>query len=277
MSAKTNEKFLQEMRELHPNIEVLDTYVAAKIPVVCRCTVCGHSWKARPLNLTFRKNPTGCPKCSGSMKKTNDEFREEVAKLHPNIEILGPYVNSHTPIRVRCAEHNYEFEAIPTNILRRYTCGCRYCNTSSDSALARDLKAAVLRKYTSAVAEYKVLKSPVTGRWLPYDIFIPNLKGEDVFIEVMGVQHYKRNAWLTEKTAFQQQARDHYKERYAVTHGRYVEIDLRAVSTVEEAMLLVENEHPKGWIAAHAQKLPAEFIKEDALMELAYLDEAVKK
>lgn len=42
--------------------------------------------------------------------RTHEEFVELMNKLHPNIEILGRYVNAKERIRVRCKNDGYEWE-----------------------------------------------------------------------------------------------------------------------------------------------------------------------
>lgn len=245
------------MKTLHPAVEVLGKYQQAKIPVECRCSVCGYEWSARPLNLTFERAPTGCPRCSGRKLKTADEFAQDLDAIHPHLEIVGEYKNSHTPLCVRCTKHNVSWSAAPTNLLRRSSTGCPACaQERTDSALADQLKRYCLAHFSGTVLEYRVLKNPVTGRWLPYDIYIPNLNGEDVYCEVMGNQHYGYVPYLHGTVAnYQRQlARDDYKERYANQHGRYVAIDITKVRTVQDALPLLSGEH-LGWVARQALAL----------------------
>lgn len=257
----THPEFVGVMAQIHPDIDVLTEFKYAKAPIRCRCKKCGYEWNAKPLNLTYKKSPTGCPNCSGRKKKTTEIFREELAYIHPEIEVLGEYTTSHSPILVRCTLHNYVFSTIPTNILRRSATGCQKCaKVSNDSRLAYDLKRYCIQNFEGAVSEYRVIRNPATGRWLPYDIYIPDINGEQVFCEIMGQQHYAYHPYVhgDYENFLRQIERDNYKEMYANSVGRYVEIDIRKVKTVDDALPLIMGENI-GWVQRKALDLRLEF------------------
>ena len=78
---KTNEEFVKELEKVNPNIELLEEYKYALEPILCRCKKDGYVWKSRPADLLKGK---GCPKCAGNIKKTHDEFVEEMKYLQLN-------------------------------------------------------------------------------------------------------------------------------------------------------------------------------------------------
>ena len=59
---KSNEKFVKELQENNPNIELLSPYVTNKVKVKVRCKTCRHVWLANPGHLV---KGHGCPKCAG--------------------------------------------------------------------------------------------------------------------------------------------------------------------------------------------------------------------
>lgn len=261
-------EFVGIMAQMHPDIEVLSEFEYAKDPIKCRCQKCGYEWKAKPLNLTYKKNPTGCPNCNGHKKKTTEMFREELARIHPEIDVLGEYVTSHAPVSVKCTRHDYVFDAIPTNILRRSATGCQKCaKMSNDSRLAYDLKRYCIQNFEGAVAEYRVIRNPATGKWLPYDIYIPDINGEQVFCEVMGQQHYTYYPYVhgVYENFVRQIERDNYKEMYANSVGRYVEIDIRKIKSIEDALPLIMGEN-MGWIHRKALDLKSACVPENAII-----------
>ena len=67
----------------------------------------------------------GCPVCAGQKKKTQEEYISEVAKINPNIEVIGEYINAHTKILHRCKIDGFEWYTTPHNVLRRQ--GCPKC------------------------------------------------------------------------------------------------------------------------------------------------------
>lgn len=60
-----------------------------------------------------------------SKKKTHKQYVEEVAKINPNIEVIGEYVNTKTKILHRCEVDGYEWYVVPKSILKGH--GCPKC------------------------------------------------------------------------------------------------------------------------------------------------------
>ena len=58
-------------------------------------------------------------------KKTHDEYVQDVTKINPNIEVIGEYVNTRTPILHKCRFDGYEWLARPNNIITGT--GCPLC------------------------------------------------------------------------------------------------------------------------------------------------------
>ena len=119
---KTHEQFVAEMKEIHPNIEVLGQYVNANIKIKCKCLIDNYEWEATPNHLL---NGTKCPKCSGHETISHQQFVEKLYNVNPNIEILGQYTNSHTKIAVKCKIDNCEWKATPHHLLGGT--GCPKC------------------------------------------------------------------------------------------------------------------------------------------------------
>lgn len=60
---KTHDRYVQDLKIVNQNIEVLEEYIDAETPILHRCKIDGHMWSARPGNILFGK---GCPKCNES-------------------------------------------------------------------------------------------------------------------------------------------------------------------------------------------------------------------
>ena len=58
-------------------------------------------------------------------RKTQKEFEKELYRINPNIQILGEYISSKVKIHCKCKKDNYEWDAIPSNLLRAE--GCPKC------------------------------------------------------------------------------------------------------------------------------------------------------
>lgn len=73
------------------------------------------------------------------IKKTTEQFREELALVNPNIEFLGEYLGCHTKALCKCKICGHEWEVRPGNLLSGK--GCPKCKITK-SAESKKLKAA---------------------------------------------------------------------------------------------------------------------------------------
>lgn len=69
------------------------------------------------------------------IKRTHEEFLEELLNVNPDIEVLGHYKKAHEKILVRCKIHNYEYYAEPNNLLQGKK--CKFCKLDSVSKSKR--------------------------------------------------------------------------------------------------------------------------------------------
>lgn len=139
MRRKTHEEFIKEMEEKQPNIEVLSEYIGATKKVDCKCKVCNYEWSSTPDNLIHKH---GCPKCSkvtsGEKKrKTTKQFKEELSKINPNIEVLGEYIGAREHILVKCKIDGHEWSPMATTLVNKDNVGnyrgCPKCGARSIS------------------------------------------------------------------------------------------------------------------------------------------------
>jgi hypothetical protein len=122
------------------------------------------------------------------------------------------------------------------------SCGCL-----TESKIAADLKKYFVNNY-KAEKEYKMIKNPMTNRWLKCDIYIPE---NNIYIEVNGDQHYgksrfhllmaRRNGTTEEEEFEYQKYRDDIKRKYAQKNGNYIEVDIRKMNTTDLAIKYIEN------------------------------------
>ncbi|XZN14367.1 hypothetical protein ACSW9O_16010 (plasmid) [Clostridium perfringens] len=138
---KTHEEFVKEVEEkYHGEYKILSEYINAKTKIKARHN-CGYEWEVKPYNLL--NNGRGCPIC-GEIKrrkirtKTHSEFVEEVRKkLGDEYSILGEYkgVNNKIKVRHNCSKcNNYEWEVIPSNLLKGQGCpSCKIINLSTSN------------------------------------------------------------------------------------------------------------------------------------------------
>lgn len=118
---KSHEDFVRKVQEeYNGEYSVLGKYINNRTKILVRhnCDKCNnYEWKVNPSNL-LRNG--GCPKCSGKIKKTTEQFKEEVyEKYGDEYIVLGEYKNNKAKILVRhnckkCNSHEWliEFKAL---------------------------------------------------------------------------------------------------------------------------------------------------------------------
>lgn len=124
---KTHEEFLDEMKLVNSNIEILDKYTKNNVKVCCNCLVCGNQWEATPNHLLMKR---GCPKCAlvsmrKKLSKSHEDFLKEMKSSGLDITIIGYYENNRTPIECKCNICGYEWKPIPDSLQRGS--GCPKC------------------------------------------------------------------------------------------------------------------------------------------------------
>ena len=97
-------------------------YVDTSSPAKFRCLNCGYEWWAQAFNLM---NGHGCKRCFDQRQSKSQTVAAKQLRLE-EIDLLGDYVNSHSPVMVRCRRCAYEWKLLATgnkhrcpNCLRR--------------------------------------------------------------------------------------------------------------------------------------------------------------
>ena len=121
-SRKVHTQYVDEVSKVNPNIEVLGVYVNSKTPILHRCKEHEVVWSTIPNNIL---NRYGCPMCGGNIKKTHDQYVNEVSTINQSIEVIGTYINAKTPIAHRCKIDGHIWYSSPYVMLRGS--GCPKC------------------------------------------------------------------------------------------------------------------------------------------------------
>lgn len=119
---QTHEQYVEKLSTKNPSIIVLGQYVNSSTKIMHKCLIDGHEWLVTPNNIL---NGKGCPLCSGTMRKTHEQYIEELKIKNSSIVAVGQYINNATKITHRCLIHNYEWEISPQHVLAGY--GCPMC------------------------------------------------------------------------------------------------------------------------------------------------------
>lgn len=96
----TQEQYVGMVKNINPNIEVLEFYINATTPILHECKLDGYEWKARPYAIL---GGNGCPMCAGNNKKTTEGYKQELAKIQVHDQIKSQY----------CEDNNIRLLVIP--------------------------------------------------------------------------------------------------------------------------------------------------------------------
>ena len=107
---------------------------------------------------------------------------KDLNNVNPDIEVLGKYINSMTPILVKCKIDGYEWNAVPSRLLIGR--GCPACNESNGERQIRQW----LEKNHIQYECQKIFKDCKGQKCLPFDFYLPRLQA---VIEYDGQQHFK--------------------------------------------------------------------------------------
>jgi len=120
-----------------------------------------------------------------------------------------------------------------------YSCGCL-----RESLIANELKRWAKEEFKFVKTEHKVIKNSETNCWLKCDIYIgePNTRN-GIYIEIHGEQHYCFiKHWHKTQDGFKKQKRrDKLKKEFARKNGTYIEVDLRKIKSIEQAIKYIKN------------------------------------
>lgn len=169
--------------------------------IACKCKICGDINKKS--FRTYLKG-FGCAKCSGTKKKTTEEFKRE---LDDDYELLSEYINTHTKVLLRHTDCGFIFKMTPDAYLHQFQ-RCPRCKRQE--SMGEKIIREFLEKYhIEYIKEYPV---DIEKRHLRFDFYLPK---EDVYIEFNGQQHYKITKFSpTEEALKNAQYRDNLKKEY---------------------------------------------------------------
>ncbi len=123
-------QFQHRLAKKHPQIEVLGEYVAAKVPIPCRCRTCGHTWdSSTPYNL-LNQLKYGCPNCATQAAKLRwqTEIQEWLCKHRPDIQLDGDLGTARSKTWFKCVVPSCSFRWRSTfRSVRGSKSGCPQC------------------------------------------------------------------------------------------------------------------------------------------------------
>ena len=175
---KTHEQYVEEVKAINPDVEILSDYNGGEKPIKFKC-VCGNIDYKNQARELIRKRCC-CSKCSKSARKNTEKFIEEMREINPYIIITGDYINAETPISYIC-ECGNEHTSSPSLLLMGHRCG--HCNMSKSEYSTKDYLEKHDIKYNY---DYK-FDDCINKKCLKFDFYLPDYK---TCIELDGEHHY---------------------------------------------------------------------------------------
>ena len=136
--AKTHEQFVQELKSINDQIEVLGRYTKVVERIRVKCRTCGKEWEPLAYSLLQGKACSHCSAIRGAKAhngrtalKTAEVFEAQLREVDASIRVMGDYENTHTNITCRCERCNHTWSAKPYSLLQGH--GCPRCAKSGTS------------------------------------------------------------------------------------------------------------------------------------------------
>lgn len=185
----TQEIFVKELKEKHPNLTPLTEYKGSKGELIVRCNIHYYEFKTKPNNL---QQGRGCKYCanesrSKSKRKNIDKVKSDFNTVHNNKYVYPlleeEYKSNKSIITFICPTHGEQHIKALKHLQGH---GCQICN---ESALEREIRN-LLDEYR---INYKSQYKGYTTNNKSVDFFLTDY---NVAIECQGIQHFKPIAFF---------------------------------------------------------------------------------
>lgn len=200
---RTQETYELAVSRVNDNICVIGQYVNKDTAIKHMCKIDGHIWNAAPNNILRGE---GCPACANHVRRTHSAYVSDVKSIHPDIDVIGVFVDTQTKVLHKCKKDGFEWNAIPNNILRGS--GCPVCNQSRGERCI----ASYLTVNNIDFVPQKTFDECKNIKCLHFDFYLPEY---NICIEYDGIQHFEPVDYFGGKDKFKQlQYNDSIKTTY---------------------------------------------------------------
>lgn len=175
--AKTHEQFVEELKSINDQIEVLGRYTKVVERIRVKCRTCGKEWEPLAYSLLQGKSCSHCSAVRGAKAhngrtalKTAEVFEAQLREVDASIRVMGDYENTHTNITCQCERCNHTWSAKPYSLLQGH--GCPRCAKSGTSFMEQFIRLS----FVHALGEEKVLSRDRKCIGMELDIVLPDYK-----------------------------------------------------------------------------------------------------
>lgn len=181
---KSEYEYILELAAKNPTVKLRGKYLGSDILTEHYCEIHQIAFKITPAHALRGYGCSKChiERCSQCQPKSEAQYVEELAQIHPHIILIDKYINSITPTLHECLIHQFKWKPTPNNLLSGK--GCPKCRESQGEKqitlwLRRNSIENIFQKrFTDCRNVYT----------LPFDFYIPEL---NICIEYQGEQHYR--------------------------------------------------------------------------------------
>lgn len=192
---KSHDDFINIVQQNNPEIEILETFLPSQLTIKCKCRKHNIIWNA---NVESILRGGGCHLCgkekaSLQLKKTQEQFLNELKEKHFQIIPLEEYKGDKAKIRFKCLKCSYEWITSAHIILHGR--GCLRCNQSIGEKKVEQWLLSRNIQYESQ----KRFEDCIDIKPLPFDFYLPTYIA---CIEFDGEQHFKAREFFGGQEAY---------------------------------------------------------------------------
>lgn len=227
---KTNEEFLQELKNRNFKFEVLNQYKTNRTKIKLRCPKCNEVFFRRADTLTNRWN-TECPKChyGHDYSKSAHPIEEDQTLWFQNPEIAEMLVNEQEGYDCTPRSNKYKLFQCPycgkkvtKSVASVVHKGVNFhCHVEGISIPEKMMTALLNELNIEYIPQYRKRNAEWCGRY-HYDFYIGKYK---MIVQVNGGQHYVDTSYFNNTVEHQQEI-DNEKKQLALDNGIQVYIEV---------------------------------------------------
>ena len=179
--AKSEKEYRDYVKKNYKDIDIVGDYINASTKIKMHCKKCGYDWLIAPAQFKTRK---GCPKCLNKIKKTHEEFYNELKECNPDIILLTKYNGANNQISCKCKRCGKEWTIqYAKDLLHGH--GCPSCCHTGTSYLEQIIS----ETFKTKLGDKEVLQRDKKTIGKELDIYIPSIR---LAIEPGGWYWHKR-------------------------------------------------------------------------------------
>ena len=180
------EIYKKELFKVNPDIECIEEFNHFNNKIMHYCKIHKIKFLIDPAHAL---RGHGCHQCKldkigDAKRKSEDEYIEELHKIHPYIDLNDTYISVNKPTSHKCKRCGFEWNPYPLNLLNGS--GCPIC--ADVTSRGERMIISILNKNKIDYIPQFRLDDCRSKKPLPFDFYIPNKK---VCIEFQGKQHYQ--------------------------------------------------------------------------------------